>query len=160
MVSGYWKYYGIDSEVKARLNTQKNWIDIARSRDQGTVEMVNGNSHVNPGSYWNNFMPYIIQTLFVGAYEADNSGRMPFTLASRTKEWDSYVRDIFFDVTIEVSEKYNSYVNHLSIDVKCNYIIKKHSLKAKNYSRTPSLWSKKGVLEFPSFTPKIFLENE
>ena len=160
MISGYWKYYGIDSEVKARLNTQKNWIDIARPRSQEAVDLVNGSDHVNPESYWNNFMPYIIQALFVGAYEADNSGRMPFTLINTSKEWDSYVRDIFFDVVIEVNEKYNSHANHLDIDVRCNYIIKKHSLKAKNYSRTPSLWSKKGVLEFPSFTPKIFLGNE
>ena len=39
----------------------------------------------------------------------------------------SYIKDLFFDIKMKVVETYDANMNHLSIDVTCNYM-QKHSV--------------------------------
>ena len=132
--------------------------------------LVNGAHRISPNVenqyFW---MPQMLQALFVGAWEAgdiDESGtggneyiRMPFRLRddSDNKRDTSYTRDIHFDINMEVKEEYNSYTNHLHIEIDCKYLVKSHKLRTMygddNYSPLPTLWSSKGRLATPSYSP-------
>ena len=88
-------------------------------------------------------MAHVLQGMFVAAWTADDNTRMPFRPFG-----GSYVRDIFFDIKMSIKETYNSYTNHLSINVECNYIIKHHKLRQldNTVGLIPLTFSKKAVL--------------
>lgn len=165
--SRYGRYYFRDSEIKARLNCQKNWLTIQKQRGKEITRYINGVKRVegNNSGKAAYRMLYFLQAMFVSVYDQDEGDqygpyiRMPHRFYgvsdSEDGKFSPYFREIFFDVNMEVKETYNSYSNHLSIDVKCNYIIKNHILRKYPGQNWPQfLWSKKGVLDFPIYSPR------
>ena len=104
-------------------------------------------------------MQHILQCMFASVFgEANDTGgenwaRMPIRFMN-DYNLSPFTRNIFFDVSMDITEKFNNEINHLDIDVKCNYIIKNHSLRAPtDVINRQILWSKKGVLQVPAFQP-------
>ena len=113
------KIYGNRSNLLSWFGLQKNWVDFQYYDGYASsIFWLNGNDRVHNQTY----MPHFIQAILSGNGRHAEGKRCPLEIFG-----NSYIKDLFFDIKMKVVETYDANMNHLSIDVTCNYM-QKHSV--------------------------------
>lgn len=139
------KIYGNRSNLLSWFGLQKNWVDFQYSDGIADPRFwINGEDRVHNRTY----MPHFIQAILSGNGRNAGGKRCPLEIFG-----NSYIKDLFFDIKMKVVETYDANMNHLSIDVTCNYIQKHSVIRQLDTGNMPLRSIKRGRVTDAYFYP-------